>query len=118
MTDWSLELDQGMGIVVLNRGSSLTICAEVSVVADCALESITTNVVLATLDSAQRAIAVNAKMSLWAWAGESERLVERGEAVAWVNLCGTEMAGRAIVPVRAVQTLVSDADNRLRDVLA
>jgi hypothetical protein len=107
-----------MGVVVLNRGSSLTVCAEVRVVADCALESVTTNVVLATFDSAQWAIAVNAKMSLWAWAGESERLVERGEAVAWVNLCGTEMAGRAIVPVRAIQTLMSDADNRLKDVLA
>jgi hypothetical protein len=84
-------------------------------VADGTLEAVTTDIVLATLHGAQWTIAVDAEVSLWAWAGEIERLVERGEAVAWVDLCCTEVAGRAIVPVRAIQALVSNADDCLGD---
>lgn len=115
VTDWCLELDQRMGLVVFVRGSSLAICTEVRVVADCTLESITTNVVLATLDSAQWTIAVNAEVSLWAWAIQGQRFVERGESVTRVNLCGTEVASGAVVPVWAVQALVTDADDCLRE---
>lgn len=93
MTDRGLKLDQRMGVIVLDRWRSLAVCAEVSIVANCALESITTDVVLAALHSAQWAIAVDAEVSLWARAGKDETLVERGKAVAWVNLCSTEMAG-------------------------
>lgn len=78
------------------------------------LESIATDVVLATLDSAQRTIAVDAKVSLWTWACESKGFVERSETMTWMNLCGTEVASRAIVPIRAVQALVADTNNCLK----
>ena len=95
-------------------GSSLTVCAKVSIVADSALESITTDVILATLDSAQWTVAIDAKVSLRTWARESEGLVKRSETVAWMNLCGTEVASGAVVPIRAVQALVAYTNNCLR----
>lgn len=92
MTDWGPEFDQGVGIVVLVRGTGLTVRTEISIVAYSTLESIATDVVLATLDSAQRTIAVDAKVSLWTWACESKGFVERSETMTWMNLCGTEVA--------------------------
>lgn len=103
--------------MVIHWGS-FAVCAEVSVVANSTLKSVATNIVLLALDSAKRAITIDTEVGLWTRTISGERLIERSEAVAWVYLCGAKAAGGAVVPVRAIQALVADANDGLRNGLA
>lgn len=113
MADRELEFDQGMSLVVIVDWGGFAVSAEVGVGADCTLVSITTNVVLAALDSTQGTIAIDAEMCLWTWPICRQWLVQRDKTVTWMNLRGAEVASRAVIPVGAVQALVADTSDSL-----
>ena len=113
MADWRLEFDQRMSLVVVVGRGSFTVSTEIGVGADGTLVSVTTDIVLATLDSAQWTIAVDAKVCLWARTICGQWLVQRDEAVTRMDLFSAEVASRAVVPVGAVQALVAHSGDCL-----
>jgi hypothetical protein len=64
MANWSLELDEWVGLVVIMSGHSFTIGAEVCVVTDGAFVPIASYVRPAASASTQRAIAIDTAMNL------------------------------------------------------
>jgi hypothetical protein len=110
----SLELDQGVGAVVLVVGVGLAARTEVNVVADGTLVANAGDVALSRLVLAQRAITEDAKVDLGVTRLLTNGFVDRGEAVSRVVLVGLLGAGRAVVPVGARQTLVAGADDALK----
>lgn len=109
----SLELDQGVGAVVLVIGMGLAARTEVNVVTDGTLVANTSNVALSRLAIAQRAITEDAKVDLRVTRLLTNSFVDRGEAVSRVVLVGFLDARRAVVPVGARQAFVADADDAL-----
>lgn len=116
MADRSLELDQGVSLVVGSGGISFAVGAEVKVIADSALVTNSTNVGrVGIVTGAQGTVTadtnVNRRRASPANVGES--FISRHETVAWVSEVAVLVAIRAVVPVRAVQTLVTDTCNVL-----
>jgi hypothetical protein len=64
MADWSLELNQWMGLIMVMSGHGFAVGAEVCVVTHSAFVSIAPNVRLAASASTQRAIAIDTAMNL------------------------------------------------------
>ncbi len=119
-TDRSLELDQGMGPVVLVGRASFAVGAEVGVIAHGALVTVTHDVGdEGALGSrgAQRTVAADAVVDGSAdvaglhVGGILQVLVDGHEAVVGVDESRIGDAVGAVVPVRAVQALVADAND-------
>jgi hypothetical protein len=100
-----------MRVVVLVVRVSLAVAAEIRVVADGTLVASALDVVVLAL--AEWSIAVDADMARLAIAWSRDRLVQRCEAVAWVDERGVLDALGAVVPVWAVQALVADTEDWL-----
>jgi hypothetical protein len=112
-----LELDEGMGLVVLVGRASLAVCAEVKVMADRTLVANASDVGgVVLVAGAQGSIAADAhvhRLSTSIGMNISERLVDGCKAVAGVNKGSVDNAFRAVIPVWAVQALVADASDVL-----
>lgn len=94
MTERNLDFDQGMSLVVIIARHSFAVGAEVGVVANSTLVTITSNVAT-ILTSAERAIAENPTVMLSNGGNVWERFVERSKAVA------TMLAGDGLVALGA-----------------
>lgn len=112
VTDRSLEFDKGMCTVVAVGRDSLAVSAEVCIVANCTLVANSRDVLLVAL--AEWAVAEDAKVDFTTFGDFSNGLIDRGESMAWVSLWRLIDAFKAIIPIRAVQTLVSNADEGLK----
>lgn len=90
VANWSFELDEWVGAVVVIAWQSLARSAEISVAADCALVAHAVNVRLIALAAAERPIAVDSKVANH---GSNllvaDRLVQCCEPVAWVSVAST-----------------------------
>jgi hypothetical protein len=106
----SLELDQGMCLVVWVRRARLAPIAEIRVVADGTLVSNALDVAHGSPSrGAERTIAADTKMSLFTCSLRlREGLIDWSKSVTRVNEAGIGHAGVAIIPVRTVKTLVTD----------
>lgn len=98
-------------MVVLVVWVCLTFSAEVGVVADGTLIANTLDVVVLVL--AERTVAVDTYVAWLAHARYGKRLEEGREAMPWVDQGGVLDALRAVVPVRALEALVADAEDWL-----
>jgi len=107
VADWGLELDQRVSAVVLVARRCFAICAEVHIIADGALVADTLDVGRSSLVLAKRAIAVDAVVALVGDARLGYRLIDGHEAVHGVVEASTLDALGAVIPVRAVQALVT-----------
>jgi hypothetical protein len=113
VANWGLEFDEGMGAVVGIRGAGLTASTEIGVVADGALVPVSLDIGLGAI-LAKRAVAVNTVVACLATVQSRqscsvcERLVDWYEAVSRMNEVGIRNAGRAEVPVWAVEALVTN----------
>jgi small basic protein len=107
-----LELDQRMSAVMLVRWAGLAIGTEISVMADCTLVTVASNIV--GLVDTKRTITVDSVMGRLASkrtksAGSIvDWLVEGNESMAWMDELGIWHASSAIIPIWAIQALVSD----------
>lgn len=100
-----------MGRIMAVVGQSLAVSAEVGVVTNCTLVSITGNVAL--VGSTQRSVAIDPTVG---WLNRSDSLdrdIERCKAMARVFHSGSVDTSRAVVKVGAGQALVADARNTL-----
>lgn len=124
VTNGGLELDQGMGLVVSVRRARLALGAEVHIVTNGTLVAVADNVVIAraVIVVAQRAIAAYSDVGQSAGdranVGRLEWLVDRNEPMAGMNKLGRLVAGRAIVPVRALKALVPNTADVLLTAIA
>jgi hypothetical protein len=97
--------------------ASLTVCAKVGVVTDCALVAVASDV--RRLATTERSVAINAVMTNLAEVGSidlTNGLVNRNEAMAWVDKTGVDNACRTVVPIWAVKALVTDTIDILKTV--
>lgn len=112
-----LELDEGMGPVVLVGRAGLAVCAEVKVMADSTLVANASDVGgIVLVAGAQGSIAANAhvhSLSTSVRVDISERLIDGRKAVVGVDKGSVDNAFRAVIPVWAVQALVADASDVL-----
>jgi len=112
-TDRGLELDQRMGLVVRVGWARLARSAEVGVMADSALITITSDI--GSRARAQRTIAAHSVMDSLVSGTEPEvagtlnRLVQGNEPVAGVDERGVHLTARAVIPIGTIQALVADA---------
>lgn len=118
MTDWGLELDQWVGLVVVMSRHGFAIRAEVCVVTNSAFVSVTPDVRFAASVRAKRTIAIDAAVNLSSSTKIGDRLIQSRKAMARVNLIGAEDACRAEVPVWAFQALVSHSSDILKGVVS
>jgi hypothetical protein len=116
--DRGLEFDQGVGLVVAVRRTRLAVCTEIGVMADGTLVTLANDVAV-TAALAQRAIAANAKMVGPADGTDVHTLprfnilIDGHETVVRVDESSIDNAVVAVVPVRAVEALVTDATDGL-----
>jgi hypothetical protein len=112
-----LELDEGMGLVVLVGRASLAVCAEVKVMADSTLVANASDVGgIVLVAGAQGSIAANThvhRLSTSVRMNISERLIDGRKAVVGVDEGSVDNAFRAVIPIWAVQALVADASDVL-----
>ena len=101
-----------MSLIVSVVRQSFTVGAEIGVMADSALISVTDDV--AFDGCAQRTVAVNATMSVLGGMHKLKRSIEGSEAVTIVFGTSRTDAVRAVIEIRAGQALMSDAENALR----
>lgn len=117
MTHRCLELDEGVGLVVIVGWASLAVGAEVGIVAYSALVPVSRDVWKGggARRRAQRAIAADAIMSRTVQcadssaAGRLQLLVDGHKAMVWVDEWGVGNASGAIIPVGTIEALVADA---------
>jgi hypothetical protein len=102
-----------VGAVVLVAWQSLARGAEICVVANSALVSDALDVVLVGLAATQRSIAVDAEVANSDTTRLRNWLVEGREAMAWVDVVNVLVAVVAVVPIRAIQALVANAEDLL-----
>jgi hypothetical protein len=114
MTNWGLELDQGVGLIVVMSRHGFAIRAEVCVVTNSAFVSVAPDVRFAASVRAKRTIAIDAAVNLSSSTKIGDRLVQSRKTMARVNLIGAEDACRAEVPVWAFQALVSHSSDILK----
>lgn len=96
-----------MGAVVSGTRESFTASTEVCIVADCALIAVTNDV--RVLLRTTFTITVDTDVLLLTTWYTAEMLVEGNKRMTWVCLSSILLAVRAIIPVRAVEALVTDA---------
>lgn len=112
-----LELDEGMGLVVLVGRGSFAVCAEVKVMTDRTLVANASDVGgIVLVAGAQGSIAANAhvhRLSTSVRMNISQRLIDGRKAMAGVDKGSVDNAFRAVIPVWAVQALVADASDVL-----
>lgn len=117
MANRRLELDEGMGLVVLVGRVGLAVCAEVKVVADRTLIANASDVGgIVLVAGAQGSIAANAhvhRLSTSVGMNISERLIDGRKAVVGVDKGSVDNAVGAVIPVWAVQAFVADASDVL-----
>jgi hypothetical protein len=114
MTDWGLELDQWVGLIVVMSRHGFAIRAEISIVTNSAFVSVAPDVRFAASVRAKRTIAIDATVNLGSSTKIGDWLVQRRKTMARVNLIGAEDACRAEVPVWAFQALVSHSSDILK----
>ena len=109
--DWCLEFDERMCSIVVVRRESLAIGAEISVVANSTLVTITNDVGI--LVCAEWAITMDSVVALGScrWIGYG--FVERDEAVIRVVTSSILDAAGAVIPIWAVQALVANSKDIL-----
>lgn len=116
-TDWSLDLDHRVGLVVQVGWASLTAGTEVGIMADSTLVTVTLDVRALVL--AKWAITEDTLVILFAsqhWV--RKRIVNRDEAVALVDEWSAPEASAAVVPVWAVEALVTNTEDGLVTAIA
>ena len=107
IADWSLELDQWVSAIVRKLGQSLATSAKVRIVAYGTFVTNSSNVCV--LLDAKRTIAKDSTMVLLDTRFLRDWLVERNKTMARMILMCRFDTLRAIVPVRAVHTLMTNA---------
>ena len=120
MANRGLELDQRMGLVVGVQGASLAIGTEVEVIADSTLVANATDVSrISTGLSAKWSIAANANVNGLGSASPDvgEMLIDWYKPMVRVNEAGILDAASAVIPVRAVKTLVTNTSDVLRELV-
>jgi hypothetical protein len=113
VSDGRLEFDERMGTVVTKGWNSFAIGTEVGIVTDGTLVACTSNVLLMGFTGAERAITVDAKVDLLESAEVGDLFVKGCKPMPGVNLRCAENASRAVIPIGAAQTLVTDAKDVL-----
>jgi hypothetical protein len=111
--DRGLELDKRVSAIVVVARQSLARRAEVRVMAHSALVADTRDVGLVDLVPAEWAIAVDARVASEHRLRLRDGVVDGREAVTGMLERGLGNARAAVVPIRAVQTLVTDAKDCL-----
>ena len=114
MTNWSLELDQWVGLIVVVSRHGFAIRAEVCVGTNSAFVSVALDVRFAASVGAKRTIAIDAAVDLSPSTKIGDWLVQSRKPMARVNLIGAEDACRAEVPVWAFQAFVSHSSDILK----
>jgi hypothetical protein len=99
-----------MGAVMLVVWICLALVTEVCVMADGTLITHALNVVVFVL--AERSVAVDTNVTSTVWAGHRNGIEDWGEAVEWVDEAGILDAFGAVIPIWAVEALVTNAENR------
>lgn len=107
VADWSLEFDQWVSAIVRKLGQSLATSAKVRIVAYGTF--ITNSGNICVFLDAKRTIAKDSTMMLLNTRFLRDWLVERNKTMAWMILVCRFDTLRAIVPVRAVHTLMTNA---------
>ena len=107
IANWSLEFDQRVGAIVRKLGQSLATSAEVRIMAYGTL--VTNSGDIGILFDAKRTIAEDSTVVLLYTRFLRDWLVEWNKTVAWMILVCRFDTLRAIIPVRAVHTLVTNA---------
>ena len=102
-----------MSPVVTESGDCFAVGAEVCIMTDCTLIACSSNVLLFGFGRAERPIAIDAKVNFLIGVKVSNLLEESGKTMAGMDLMCAENTDRAIIPVRAAQTLVADTKNVL-----
>lgn len=100
-----------MGTVVAVGRDSLAVSAEVCIIANCTLVANSRDVLLVAL--AEWAVAEDAKVGLTTFGNFGNGFIDRGESMARVSPWRLFDAFIAIIPIRAIQTLVSNANDSL-----
>ena len=113
MAHGCLELDDWVCTAVLLCRQSLTVGTEVQVVADSALVADTSNIGAARFAGTKRSITIDAIIDLLNSFDLSDRLVQCSKSVSRVGAVSLADTIRTIVPVRAIQALVANAQNSL-----
>lgn len=114
MTNWSLELDQWVGLIVVMSRHGFAIRAEVCVGTNSAFVSVALDVRFAASVRAKRTIAIDAAVDLSSSTKIGDWLVQSRKPMARVNLIGAKDACRAEVPVWTFQALVSHSSDVLK----
>lgn len=118
VTNGSLEHDERVSTVVVVCRQCFARGTEVYVVADGAFVAHALDVGLVGILAAEWSIAVDAEMSDCRRALVSDWLVESGEAVTWVGLASILDTVIAVIPVWAIQALVTHAVDLLVTAIA
>jgi hypothetical protein len=113
MSNWNLDLDQGVRLVMRVGRKSLAVGTEVSVVADSTLVTIALDVGFVGVCRADGSITVDATMNWLATGDVAKGFVDRCKAMTRVSLRRSRSAVRAVVPIGAGETLVTNANNLL-----
>jgi hypothetical protein len=90
---------------------SLTVATEIGVMTNGTLVSDTSNVL--TLILAKRSVAVDANMASVSHVWFRDRIVDGGKTVSWMNMPSVLDTVGTKVPIRTVETLVTNAENCL-----
>jgi hypothetical protein len=109
----SLEFDQWMRLVMQVDWASFTVGAKVGVVANSTLVKITPDIALARLVFAKRTVAQLPDMDDLGGRAVRKLVADSNKTMLWMNERCALDASRTIVPVRTIQTLMSDAYNTL-----
>lgn len=120
MSNWALELNQRVGLVVSVERTGFAVGAKIGVIADGALVANSTDVGRICLGTcAKRAIAANTDMNCadWARADNHELIVDGHEAMVGMSEVGVKNAACTVIPIRAFQTLVTHTSDVLQRLL-
>jgi hypothetical protein len=109
----SLELDQGVGLVVVMSGQCLAVGTEIDIVTDGTLVADTGNIALGGLVLAKRSITEDTEVSGVLVRVLADSLVDRNKSMARVVLGSIDDAVRAVIPIGTGQTLVAGTNNTL-----
>ena len=113
MTNGYSDLDQRMSLVVNAAWESLAIVAEISVVTNSALVTVTSNIGLARLAHARGTVTIDTAVDFLASMRITKWFIQGGKSVNRVSLRTIFGTLGAVVEVRARQTLMTDANDLL-----
>jgi hypothetical protein len=113
-TDHSLELDQRVSFIVEIGRASLATSTEVGIMAYGTLVAVSNNI--RGLVATERSIAIDtivASLAKLSSTGIADWFINGDKAMSGVNEAGIDNTGRAIVPVGAIEALVTDTKDIL-----